>query len=73
MPGGLRRVRIERVAWGEEESDNKRMFLGGGRRMRIEYVAWWMEESDNRRMLLGRRRRVKIERVLKHIKTKTLF
>ena len=53
-------MRIERVAWGKEESDNKRMFLGGGRRMRIEYVAWWMEESDNRRMLLGGKEESKV-------------
>ena len=46
MPDGWRRLRIERVAWWMEESNNRRMF-GGRRLLRIERVAWWEEESDN--------------------------
>ena len=40
------RLRIERVVWWMEESDNRKMF-GERRGVRIEQVTWWKEDEDN--------------------------
>jgi len=44
----LRRVRIERVAWGKEKSDKRAMLLGGRRRVRIEKLS-----GGWRRVIIG--------------------